>query len=127
MDIHYLNLKVTQDDLDELNHVNNVRFVYWVNKIAVSHWKSLATPEILNNFFWVLITHKIDYKNQILLNETVTLKSYIKEGQGVTCLRVVEILVGDKLCAYSETKWCFIKAETKKPARITPEVQSLFL
>ncbi|QCE43358.1 acyl-CoA thioesterase [Psychroserpens sp. NJDZ02] len=97
-------LIVTLDDLDELNHVNNVRYIQWVNQIAKAHWFNNATQEMLDQYFWVLISHKIDYKRQIFLGDKVTLKTYVKLCEGVTSLRVVEVLVNNKQCAYSETK-----------------------
>ena len=29
---------VKTNDLDELNHVNNIRYVEWVQNIAKAHW-----------------------------------------------------------------------------------------
>ncbi|QXP58293.1 acyl-CoA thioesterase [Olleya sp. HaHaR_3_96] len=119
-------LIVTLDDLDELNHVNNVRYIQWVNQIAKAHWFANATQEMLDQYFWVLISHQIDYKRQIFLGDTVTLKTYVKLCEGVTSLRVVEVLVNNKRCAYSETKWCFMNIDTKRPSRISPEIIALF-
>ena len=126
MDIHLKTLTVTKDDLDELNHVNNVRYIQWVNDAAKSHWLSQANPDILKQYFWVLVSHNIDYKREIKLGETVTLKTYVKSCQGLISLRVVEVLVNQTLCAYSETKWCFMSIKTQKPTRITPEITTLF-
>jgi acyl-CoA thioester hydrolase len=44
---------VKQADLDELNHVNNVVYLQWVQDVAAAHWRSLASPEILDKYFWV--------------------------------------------------------------------------
>lgn len=120
------NLIVTLDDLDALNHVNNVRYIEWVNHIAKTHWQKEAPTKMQNDFYWVLLSHHIDYKHQIVLGDTVTLKTYIKSCQGVKSVRVVEVLVDDKICAYSKTKWCLIHAETNKPARITNDIISIF-
>ncbi|WP_272022953.1 acyl-CoA thioesterase [Olleya namhaensis] len=119
-------LTVTPNDLDELNHVNNVKYIEWVNQVAKAHWVTHATKQILDQYFWVLILHHIDYKQEIVLGQTVILNTYVKSCQGVTSIRVVEILVDEKICAYSETKWCLIHTENNKPARITPEIITLF-
>ncbi|MBU2938795.1 acyl-CoA thioesterase [Lacinutrix sp. C3R15] len=119
---------VDENDLDELNHVNNVRYVQWVNDIAKLNWDTIATPSIKENYFWVLITHHIDYKQAALLNDTVTIKTYVAKAQGVTSTRIVEMFNKNtsKLLAKSETIWCLISRKTQKPARITPEINSLF-
>ena len=122
-------IKVTESDLDELNHVNNVRYVQWVNDIAKAHWLQMASDSILDHYFWVLINHNIAYKSQAVLNDTLQLKTFVVESEGVTSTRIVEIHnnASKKLLVKSETKWCFIDAKTKKPTRIIPEVVHLFL
>ncbi len=129
MKIYEQILQVKPDDLDELNHVNNIRYIQWVNDIAKAHWSKLATQDMLQNYFWVLINHHITYKSQALLNDNILLKTFVKSSEGVTSTRIVEIYNNDtqKLLATSETKWCFMDAKTKKPARITSEIINLFL
>lgn len=129
MKIYEQILQVKPDDLDELNHVNNVRYIEWVNDVAKAHWTKLATQDMLQNYFWVLINHHITYKSQAILNDNILLKTFVKSSEGVTSTRIVEIYNNDtqKLLATSETKWCFMDAKAKKPARITSEIINLFL
>ncbi|WP_304144605.1 thioesterase family protein [Mesoflavibacter zeaxanthinifaciens] len=126
MKIHQKQILVTKEDLDQNNHVNNIRYVKWVNDIAISHWETEVSTTILDQYFWVMLSHNIDYKHQILLGETVTLKTYVKSCEGLFSIRIVEILVDKKLCAYSETKWCFMNSKTLKPNRIPQEIIDLF-
>ena len=119
---------VKPNDLDELNHVNNIRYIEWVNDMAKSHWSKLATPNMLKDYFWVLINHNIAYKSQAVINDNIQLKTYVKSSEGVTSTRMVEIhnIDTQKLLAISETKWCFMNVKTKKPTRITTEIINLF-
>ena len=39
--------RVTESDLDERAHVNNVVYLRWVQEIATAHWRALATPRML--------------------------------------------------------------------------------
>ena len=119
---------VSQEDLDNLNHVNNVRYVQWVQDIAEQHWKSKATESILDTYFWVLMKHTIEYKNESILGDVLKLVTYVKETTHVTSIRIVEIYDenSDKLLVSSETVWCFLSAKTRRPARITQEVFDLF-
>jgi len=128
MKIYEQILQVKPDDLDELNHVNNVRYIQWVNDIAKAHWSKLATQDMQQNYFWVLINHHITYKSQAVLNDNILLKTFVKSSEGVMSTRIVEIYNNDtqKLLVTSETKWCFMDAKTKKPARITSEIINLF-
>jgi len=128
MQIYEKSINVSNSDLDSLNHVNNVRYVQWVNDIAKEHWQQNASEEILENFFWVMINHSIEYKSSALLNDVVKLKTFVIKSEGVTSTRVVEMYneKNGKLVVRSETNWCFMNNQTKKPTRITQEVVDLF-
>ena len=53
---------VTKSHLDELDHVNNVQYLYWAQEIAKSHWHYLI-KNINENFgVWVVRHHDISYK-----------------------------------------------------------------
>jgi len=121
-------ITVSQDDLDQLNHVNNVRYVQWVQDIAEAHWLQNATQATINRCFWVLVSHYIQYKSEAVLGDQLKLKTYVSKSEGVTSIRYVEIknAYTNKLIITSETKWCFMNIETKRPARIPKDVADLF-
>jgi acyl-CoA thioester hydrolase len=121
-------ITVNQSHIDDLLHVNNVHYVQWVQDIAKLHWESNGTKTVLNNYFWVLISHFIEYKNSAFLGDVIEVKTYIKKYEGAACYRIVEISnkTTHTLLAKSETKWCLMDAETKRPTRITKEISELF-
>ncbi|OUR95059.1 thioesterase [Flavobacteriales bacterium 34_180_T64] len=127
MQIFEFIIRVTEDDLDQLNHVNNVRYVQWVQDIAGKHWISKAPQSICDNYYWVMLSHHIKYKGQAIIGDELLLKTYIKKLDGLTCTRIVEIYNSrtNKLLTSSETLWCFISTHTKKPVRITEEIRDL--
>lgn len=118
---------VKPDDLDELNHVNNVRYVEWVQNIAKAHWLHSASKQIIKDYYWVMISHCIEYKSAAFLNDSIKFKTYVVKSEGVTSVRMVEISdANNKLLAKSETTWCLMSAQTNRPARITAEIIELF-
>lgn len=121
-------ITVAQKDLDELNHVNNILYVQWVNDIALQHWNSKATENILEHFYWVMINHHIQYKGQAFLNDILVLKTFVTKSVGVTSTRTVEIYNknSSKLLTTSETNWCFMSKENNRPTRIPKEIIELF-
>jgi len=121
-------ITVSEKDLDQLNHVNNVRYVQWVQDIAEAHWLQNVTKDILDNYFWVLVSHHIEYKSEATLGDQLKIKTFVSKSEGVSSIRHVEIsnLNTNKIATVSETKWCFMDIRTKRPTRITPEVASLF-
>jgi len=128
MQVFETQITVTKDDLDELNHVNNVRYVKWINDVAKMHWQKNTTKEITNNYYWVVLSHHIDYKSSAFLNDVVTLKTYVTKFEGVRSTRIVEIYNSktDKLLVKSESNWCLIGVKTNRPTRITNEIVNLF-
>lgn len=128
MQVFEQTITVVKSDLDQLNHVNNVRYVQWVQAIAEAHWNKKANQLIKENYFWVLVKHCIDYKNQAVLNDVLILKTYVLKSEGVTSIRIVEIhnATTKKLIVKSETKWCFMNKKTQRPTRIVSEVVHLF-
>ena len=121
-------ITVSKNDLDDLNHVNNVIYIHWVQEIAKEHWKSLVSNEIIKNYYWVLLEHQIKYLNPALLNDKIMIKTYIEKTEGIRSNRIVEIYNSnnDKLLVKSKTIWCLINAKTNKPNRITDEIRKAF-
>lgn len=128
MQIFHKQITVSKADLDQLNHVNNVRYVQWVQDIAEAHWLKNATKDMLDNYFWVLVKHTIDYKGQAFLNDTIAIKTFVTVSEGVTSVRKVEMYNQStkKIIITSETKWCLLDAKTQRPTRITPKIADLF-
>ena len=52
---------VKSSHIDELNHVNNVVYLQWIQDIANLHWNQLKEGVDTTAYFWVVIRHKIDY------------------------------------------------------------------
>ncbi|MEH6536207.1 MAG: thioesterase family protein [Psychroserpens sp.] len=128
MQIHEQELIVTTDDLDSRHHVNNVRYIEWVQDIAEAHWLLKSSQETRKAYYWVMISHHIQYKAEARLGDTLLLKTYVTESQGVKSTRIVEIYnkSTDKLLTTSETIWCFLSHESNRPSRIPKNIETLF-
>ena len=44
---------VVPSDLDDLNHVNNIRYVEWIQDISKKHWTHVTSEETQIMDFWV--------------------------------------------------------------------------
>lgn len=128
MEIYETQITVSKNDLDELNHVNNVRYVQWVNDAAKMHWLQNTTEAITKNYYWVVLNHHIEYKSSAFLNDVITLKTYVSKSEGVRSTRIVEMYNSktNRLLIKSETNWCLMDAKTNRPTRITDEIINLF-
>ena len=118
---------VVSKEIDELNHVNNVVYVQWVQDVAKLHWEELTKYVSDNNYIWVVLKHEIDYKNQAALGDVVTLKTWVGETAGVKSVRHVDIYKDDILLVTAKTTWCLLNSKTFKPTRITENITNLLL
>nr|WP_299033755.1 thioesterase family protein [uncultured Tenacibaculum sp.] len=118
---------VTSEEIDEYNHVNNVVYVQWMQNISDAHWKELSKNVENFDYVWFVIRHEVDYKNQALLGDEVTLRTWVGKTEGIRSIRHFEMYRGETLLVKSQTTFCLLDANTKKPKRITKEVTNLLL
>ncbi len=113
-------LMVSDKDLDELEHVNNVRYVQWMEDIAKSHWEKKAPSEVQDKYIWMVLRHEIDYKGQAFKGDELLLQTYVGEHTHVTSQRHVIIRNKEtkKILIQARSTWCLLDAQTRKPARI---------
>ena len=125
---YFKHITVEKDDLDALEHVNNVRYLEWVQEISREHWKELSNPDWDARYFWVVRSHHIEYLRSAVAGDTLTLTTFVPEVTGPISRRVVEICQagsGERV-ARCETQWCLIDAATKRPARIPEAIRTCF-
>ena len=118
--------KVKSADIDNLNHVNNVVYLQWVQEIAYKHWDIIASEEIKTKYIWMVLRHEIDYLSQAYLNDDITVYTWIEESQGVKSTRIVHIYCNDKILVKSKTIFCLLDGITLKPKRIDTKIMALF-
>jgi acyl-CoA thioester hydrolase len=116
--------QVAINDIDELEHVNNVVYLQWIMDIAQEHWKRLSTPKIRENIAWVVLRHEIDYHRSARLHDDVIIRTWVGETAGFRSVRYVEILTHDGIKIVSaKTSYCLIDPKTFRPMRITQEIR----
>jgi len=121
-------LTVVTEDLDELAHVNNVRYLDWIQDISKEHWNALVSNDILNTMVWVVMRHDIRYKNAAVLNDKLRLTTFIEKSRGAISNRVVEIYKKEtnQLVVRAVTEWCLLNKKSFKPMRIPENVLAIF-
>ena len=118
-------LIVSENDIDTLNHVNNVTYLNWVQNAAQKHWSLLSNNDIDNKYVWVVIRHEIDYFLPAMLNDVITVATYIGDSYGIKSERFVEIRREDKLLAKAKTIWCLLDKKTMKPVKFPTEILNI--
>lgn len=123
--VFYLPITVAPEDIDELNHVNNIIYLRYVQDAAIGHWKTVP-QEIASQIIWMARRHEIDYLKQAFLGDELVAKTWVDDFVGVKSIRHCEIMRGEEVLARSITHWISLDAQTLRPKRITEEIVKQF-
>jgi acyl-CoA thioester hydrolase len=122
---------VAPEEIDELGHVNNIRYLNWMQRAAVRHsdaqgWTTADYQRL--GMCWVVRSHQIEYRQPALPGDLVVVKTWVADMKKVTSLRRFEIRrpADDTLLAEASTNWAFINFQTRTLCRIPAEVSSAF-
>ncbi len=123
-----LRITATDDDVDELGHVNNAVWVRWIQDIATAHWRKVAPAEHQALYFWVVTRHEIDYLRALLPGETVTGRTWIPDPpKGARFDRHVEFVGEDgKPRVRAKTTWAILEKASGRPLRVPKDVAARF-
>ena len=125
MSVFDTNYTVVTSNIDELNHVNNVVYLQWIQDIAGLHWNELKQGVDTAAYVWVVIRHEIDYLNQALLGDALLAKTWVGKTAGLKSIRHVEFYRNNKLLVKAQTTFCLLHAKSFKPMRITDEILAM--
>jgi acyl-CoA thioester hydrolase len=120
--VFILTITVSAEDIDNLQHVNNLVYLKWMDKIATTHWTHLTKNNPLPQYVWVVMRHEIDYLKQASLGDEIIVKTWVGETKGITSIRFMEFYKKDALLVKAKTIWAMLDSKTLKPARIRENV-----
>ncbi len=127
MNTFTLERTVLAQHLDDLKHVNNVQYLYWVQEVAQAHWEALTSGRSDEFEIWVVRSHHIEYKQAAQLGDVLTLTTYVKESSDFLSERIVEVSLksNNRLLARCSTQWCYLNKDSGKLERIPQMVLEL--
>ena len=119
---------VSDADIDELNHVNNVVYLQYAQDIATAHWKSVASDEMQANVVWMARRHEIDYLKQAVLGDVLQVKTWVGEFTAATWERHYEIYrtSDNQPLVKAKSIWVPLDRKTLRIKRIDGEILGCF-
>jgi acyl-CoA thioester hydrolase len=87
-------IQVEATDIDELNHVNNIVYLRYVQEVAQAHWLATASKKLQEQMSWVARRHEIDYLKQAFLGDSLLIKTWVESFSGVTTSSLSQKLSG---------------------------------
>lgn len=122
-------IKVMQEHIDELEHVNNVVYVQFMQDVADKHWHSIALSDQEKELVWVVRRHEIDYLHPAVLGDELLIRTWTGEHGTVTWDRHYEIIrpADQKRIITAKSVWVLLDKITGRPRRIEEPMLRRFL
>ncbi len=119
-------ITIRPDDIDFMGHVNNARYLGWVQDAVLAHWQKLAPTEAVASRLWVALKHEITYRKPAFLEDDVIAKTVLESTKGARAFYHTVIERGGEVLAEVKSSWCCVDAQTLRPARIGEEIARFF-
>ncbi|MEQ8771407.1 MAG: acyl-CoA thioesterase [Erythrobacter sp.] len=120
-------ITIEPDDIDFMGHVNNARYLNWVQDAVLAHWTKLAPEEDVANKAWVALKHEITYRKPAFLEDRVVAKTVLERYTGALAFYHTVIHRGEEVLAEVKSSWCCTYATPRRPARIGDNLLQYFL
>ena len=119
-------ITVSPDDIDFMGHVNNARYLNWVQDAVLAHWNRLAPAEDVASKAWVALKHEITYRKPAFLEDDVIASTVLDREYGARAFFHTVSKRGEDVLAEVQSSWCCIDAKTLRPARIGEHLREVF-
>ena len=123
---HLFPIKIVPEDIDFMGHVNNSRYLNWVQEAVLEHWRNLAPPDAVAQRAWVALKHEITYCRPAFLDDVVVANVVLESIHGARAFYETVIKRGEEVLAEVKSSWCCIDAQTLRPARIGNDIAAYF-
>lgn len=131
INIYTQQIIVGQDDIDMQRRVSNLRFVAWMQDVAVAHSAVCGWPmeryEAIGQG-WVVRQHTITYKRPAFLGDVINVATWIASYATRRSLRryVFWNAKEKALLGEAETQWVFIDMVSGRPVSVPEELHASF-
>jgi acyl-CoA thioester hydrolase len=117
--------------IDELGHVGNLKYIAWMQEIAIQHSAAKGWPVeryLEGEAVWVVRSHFITYLSPAFEGETITLQTWVDEIKQCSCVRRYLMVRTDdqKVLVKGETNWVYVDRKSGRPHRIPDDLRAAF-
>jgi acyl-CoA thioester hydrolase len=122
-------LIVSDDAIDDFGHVNNQRYVAWMQEVATAHSAANGWPMeryLQTGAAWVVRSHFIEYLRPALAGDVLDICTWASNLALREVTRKYSFRRADQLLARAETKWVYVDIKSGRPKRIPEELLASF-
>ncbi|MBM9538182.1 acyl-CoA thioesterase [Desulfobulbus alkaliphilus] len=122
-----MELVVPVDAIDSNGHVNNVRYVQWMQEAAIFHSAQLGWPQeryATMGRTWIVRSHSIEYRHSAYAGETIRIHTWVSSFARIRSLRKFKFYRPDDatVLATAATLFLFCDIDSGRPVSIPEEV-----
>jgi len=123
-------LIVSADAIDEFRHVNNQRYIAWMQEVATAHSAANGWP--MERYLgigaaWVVRSHFIEYLRPAFAGDALDIDTWASSLALREVTRKYRFRRADQLLARAETKWVYVDIKSGRPKRIPEELLASFV
>ena len=128
MTVFEISIEVLPGDIDDMDHVNNVVDLRWVQDVAMAHWMSRSGESLRTAFGWVATRHELDYSQAARLGDVICARTWVGRVDSRRFERHTEIVRASDgvVLARGRTLWLLVNKESGKATRIPPQILAAF-
>ena len=122
---------IPEDAIDELGHVSNLKYITWMQEIAIQHSAAQGWPVeryLQNGAVWVVRSHFVTYVRPAFAGETITIQTWVAEIKPRSSLRryLISRTNDQSVLVEAETDWVYIDRQSWRPLRIPDDLRTAF-
>lgn len=127
--IFKLDLTVATDAIDEFGHVNNQRYIAWMQEVATAHSAANGWPierYVKIGAVWVVRSHFIEYLRPAFAGDALEIYTWAASLALREVTRKYRFRRAGQLLVQAETKWVYVDIKSGRPKRIPEELLASF-
>jgi acyl-CoA thioester hydrolase len=125
------NLTVTDESIDEFGHVNNQRYIAWMQDVATAHSAANGWPMeryLATGAAWVVRSHLIEYLRPAFAGDAIEIFTWAAslELREVSRRYLFRRVNDRQTLARAETKWVYVDVKSGRPKRVPEQLLASF-
>jgi acyl-CoA thioester hydrolase len=122
---------IPEDAIDELGHVSNLKYIAWMQDIAIQHSAAKGWPVeryLENGAVWVVRSHFVTYRSPGFAGQTITIETWVAEMKQRSSTRryLITRREDGQILVEAETVWVYVDRRSGRPQRIPIELRAAF-
>jgi acyl-CoA thioester hydrolase len=122
-------IAVTNEAIDAFGHVNNQRYIAWMQEVATAHSAANGWPMeryLQIGAAWVVRSHFIEYLRPAFAGDALDIHTWASSLALREVVRKYRFRRAGQILARAQTKWVYVDIKSGRPRRVPEELLASF-